>query len=108
MNSRYTSRRFVDEANLSWMPAFTMVDLAAGLEFENVTVTAFVRNLTNNDTIQSAQRQVDPGNPEGFAPGRAIVGYLPELRTPNPEPRTQNPRGARNVHDAVGEKGAAS
>ncbi|MEM7460552.1 MAG: TIGR02300 family protein, partial [Pseudomonadota bacterium] len=48
---------------------------------DQVALTAFVRNVTDDDTIQSAQRQVDPGNPEGFAPGRAIVAYLPEPRT---------------------------
>lgn len=79
--TRYRSKRFVDEANLSWTPAYTIVDLNAGVEFERVSVTAFVRNLADDDTIQSAQRQVDPGSPEGFAPGRAIVAYLPEPRT---------------------------
>jgi outer membrane receptor protein involved in Fe transport len=79
--SRYRSKRFVDEANLSWTPAYTIVDLTAGVEFDRFTLTAFVRNLTDDDTIQSAQRQVNPGNPEGFAPGRAIVAYLPEPRT---------------------------
>lgn len=78
---RYRSKRFVDEANLSWTPAYTIVDLTAGVEFEHVTLTAFVRNLADDDTIQSAQRQVNPGSPEGFAPGRAIVAYLPEPRT---------------------------
>ena len=79
--ARYRSKRFVDEANLSWMPAYTIVDLYAGLQFERASITAFVRNLTDDDTIQMAQRQVDPGNPEGFAPGRGIVAYLPEPRT---------------------------
>jgi len=79
--ARYRSKRFVDEANLSWMPDYTIFDLTAGVELDRVTLTAFVRNLTDDDTIRSAQRQVDPGNPEGFAPGRAIVAYLPEPRT---------------------------
>lgn len=78
---RYRSKRFVDEANLSWTPDYTIIDLTAGVELNNLTFTAFVRNVTDDDTIQSAQRQVDPGNPEGFAPGRAIVAYLPEPRT---------------------------
>ncbi|MEO0464997.1 MAG: TonB-dependent receptor [Pseudomonadota bacterium] len=80
-NGRYRSKRFVDEANLSWTPDYTIFDLAAGVELDQVALTAFVRNVTDDDTIQSAQRQVDPGNPEGFAPGRAIVAYLPEPRT---------------------------
>ncbi len=79
--ARYRSRRYVDEANLSWTPDYTIFDLTAGIELDRLTLTAFVRNLTDDDTIRSAQRQVDPGNPEGFAPGRAIVAYLPEPRT---------------------------
>ncbi len=79
--SRYQSKRFVDEANLSWMPEHTLVDLTAGVELGDLALTAFVLNATDDDTIRSAQRQVDLGNPEGFAPGRAIVAYLPEPRT---------------------------
>ena len=79
--ARYQSRRYVDEANLSFMPDHTLVDLTAGVELGDVALTAFVRNLTDDDTIRSAQRQVDPGTPEGFAPGRAIVAYLPAPRT---------------------------
>lgn len=79
--TRYQSKRFVDEANLSWTPSFTVVDLTAGVELDALTLTAFVRNATDDDTIRSAQRQVNPGSPEGFAPGRAIVAYLPEPRT---------------------------
>ena len=37
-------------------------------------------NATNDDTIRMAQRNVDPGNPEGFAPGRSVIAYLPEPR----------------------------
>jgi len=80
LNSQYRSRRFVDEANLSWMPNYTNLDLQAGLEFEDFSVIAFVTNATNDDTIRMAQRNVDPGNPEGFAPGRSIIAYLPEPR----------------------------
>lgn len=80
LNGQYRSKRFVDEANLSWMPSYTSFDLQAGLEFERFSIVGFVTNLTNDDTIQSAQRNVDPGNPEGFAPGRSIIAYLPEPR----------------------------
>ena len=80
VNTQYRSKRFVDEANLSWMPSFTNLDLQAGLEFQNFSVIGFVTNATNDDTIRMAQRNVDPGNPEGFAPGRSVVAYLPEPR----------------------------
>ena len=79
--TQYRSKRFLDEANLSWMPDYTLFDVTAGVDLGEVTLTAFVRNLTDDDTIRSAQRNVDPGNPEGFAPGRGVVAYLPEPRT---------------------------
>jgi len=77
---QYRSKRFIDEANLSWTPDYTNLDLRAGLEFDRFSVIAFVDNLTDDDTIRTAQRNVDPGNPEGFAPGRAVIAYLPEPR----------------------------
>lgn len=80
VNTQYRSKRFVDEANLSWVPSFTNLDLQVGLEFRNFSVIGFVTNATNDDTIRMAQRNVDPGNPEGFAPGRSVVAYLPEPR----------------------------
>ena len=81
LNGQYRSKRFVDEANLSFTPSYTRFDFQAGLEFDRLSITAFVTNLADDDTIQSAQRNVDPGNPEGFAPGRSIIAYLPDPRT---------------------------
>ena len=80
LNSQYRSKRYVDEANLSWMPSYTNLDVRAGVDFGRYSVIGFINNLTDDDTIRSAQRNIDPGNPEGFAPGRAIIGYLPEPR----------------------------
>ena len=76
----YRSRRFVDDANLTWTPSYSMFDVRAGIDFERFTLMGFIDNVTNNDTIRSAQRNIDPGRPEGFAPGRAIIAYLPEPR----------------------------
>jgi iron complex outermembrane recepter protein len=80
LSAQYRSKRFTDESNLAFMPAYTNVELIAGLEFGRVTWTAFVRNLTDDDTIRVSQRNVDPGNPEGFAPGRGYTVYLPTPR----------------------------
>jgi len=80
LNGQYRSRRYVDEANLSWMPSYTNLNFQLGFEFERFTLIGFVNNLTDDDTIRSAQRNVDPGRPEGFAPGRAVIAYLPEPR----------------------------
>ena len=80
LSAQYRSKRFTDESNLAFMEAYTNVELLAGLEFERVTWTAFVHNLTDDDTIRVSQRSVDPGNPEGFAPGRGFTAYLPTPR----------------------------
>jgi iron complex outermembrane recepter protein len=80
LSSQYRSKRFTDESNLTYMPAYTNVELVAGLRFERVTWTAFVHNLTDDDTIRVSQRNVDQGNPEGFAPGRGFTAYLPTPR----------------------------
>jgi iron complex outermembrane recepter protein len=80
LEAQYRSKRFVDESNLTWMDAYTNVDLTAGVELKNVTLTAYVENLTDDDTIRMSQRNIDQGRPEGFAPGRAYTAYLPTPR----------------------------
>jgi len=79
-NAQYRSKRFVSESNLNWLPSYTNVDLQVGVDFDQFSVIGFVTNLTDDDTIRVGQRNVDPGRPEGFAPGRAIIAYLPEPR----------------------------
>jgi iron complex outermembrane recepter protein len=78
--AQYRSKRFVDESNLTWMDPYTNLDLTAGVEFRNVTVTGYIKNLTDDDTIRMSQRNIDQGRPEGFAPGRAYTAYLPAPR----------------------------
>jgi len=80
LNGLYRSKRYLSEANLAWMPSYTNYDLHAGLEFDRFSVIGFITNLTDDDTIRTAQRNIDTGRPEGFAPGRAVVAYLPEPR----------------------------
>ena len=80
-NALYRSDRFTDESNLSILPSYWRVGLRAGLELGGLSVTAFVDNLFDNRTIESAQRNIDFGRPEGFAPGRSIIAYLPNPRT---------------------------
>jgi iron complex outermembrane recepter protein len=80
LSAQYRSKRFTDESNLAFLPDYTNLEVVAGLKFERVTWTAFVQNLTDDDTIRVAQRNVDQGNPEGFAPGRGFTAYLPTPR----------------------------
>jgi outer membrane receptor for ferrienterochelin and colicin len=81
VSAAYRSKRFTDESNLASLPAYTTVDLKFGYETPRFAATLFVTNVTDDDKIKSAQRNVDFGNPEGFAPGRAFIAYLPQPRT---------------------------
>ncbi len=80
-NARYRSKRFTDESNLAFLPEYWRVDLRAGVEWKQVMVMAYVDNLFDDRTVESAQRNVDFGRPEGFAPGRGFLAYLPNPRT---------------------------
>lgn len=80
MTAQYRSRRFIDESNLAFLPDYWVGNIRAGAEIGNITITMYVDNLFNSSKIQSAQRLVDFGNPEGFAPGRGYIAYLPRPR----------------------------
>jgi iron complex outermembrane recepter protein len=77
----YRSKRFVDESNLSFLPSYWIGGLKAGVEYKTFSFTAYVDNLFDSRKIRSAQRNIDLGNPEGFAPGRGFLAYLPQPRT---------------------------
>ncbi len=81
LNSLARSSRFVDESNLARLPGTWRVGARAGVEWQRLSVTAYVDNLFDDRTIETAQRTVDPGRSEGFAPARGILAYLPNPRT---------------------------
>ncbi len=83
INGSYRSERFTDESNLARLPAYWLWSLKVGAEIDNFSVTMGVTNLLNSKVIQSAQRNIDFGLPEGFAPGRAFIAYLPNPRALN-------------------------
>ncbi|MEM6708020.1 MAG: TonB-dependent receptor, partial [Pseudomonadota bacterium] len=75
----YRSRRYLDEANLAYLPSFYRINLRFGLESDRYQLLGYVDNLLDDDQVTNGQRVVDLGNPDGFAPGR---GYLLHLATP--------------------------
>jgi iron complex outermembrane recepter protein len=83
INGSYRSERFTDESNLARLPAYWLWSLKVGAEIDNFSITMGVTNLLNSKVIQSAQRNIDFGKPEGFAPGRAFIAYLPNPRALN-------------------------
>ncbi len=78
--AQYRSKRFTDESNLASLPQYWIANLRAGAEIGGVSITMYVDNLFNSTRIQSAQRNIDFGTPEGFAPGRGFIAYLPKPR----------------------------
>ena len=80
-NSSYRSKRFVDEANLATLPSYWITGLKAGVKYQKYSVTVYADNLFDSRKIRSAQRFIDLGNPEGFAPGRGYIAYLPQPST---------------------------
>ena len=79
--SSYRSQRFTDEANLAFLPSYWLASIKAGVKYQSYTFTAYVDNLFDSRKVRSAQRNIDFANPEGFAPGRGYLAYLPQPRT---------------------------
>lgn len=77
----YRSKRYMDESNLNYLPAFYRVNLRLGVENARYEVMAYVDNLFDGDEITNGQRVVDLGNPDGFAPGRAYLLHMPLPRS---------------------------
>ncbi|QMW22878.1 TonB-dependent receptor [Sandaracinobacteroides saxicola] len=80
-DASHRSKRFTDESNLAFLPGYWRMNLRAGIEVAGFSVTAYLDNVFDDRRIESAQRNVDFGRPEGFAPGRAFIAYLPRPRT---------------------------
>jgi iron complex outermembrane recepter protein len=81
LNGQYRSQRFTDEANLAFLPSHWLAIARVGAEIGPIEVQLAVENLFNDRKIKNAQRNIDFGNPEGFAPGRGYLAYLPQPRT---------------------------
>ena len=77
----YRSKRYTDESNLASLPEYWRAGARAGIDWQGLSLTAYIDNIFDNRRIESAQRNVDFGRPEGFAPGRGFTAYLPNPRT---------------------------
>ena len=80
-SAMYRSKRFLDEANLAYLGSYWRAGARAGVEFDAFSFTGYVENIFDNRDIESTQRLIDFGRPEGFAPGRGYIAYLPHPRT---------------------------
>jgi outer membrane receptor protein involved in Fe transport len=82
VDANYRSKSFVQVDNLQWVGDRTLANARLGLESDRWTLTAWVENLFDDDTLVGGTRYVDfkndnvpgPGFPRGYlvtlAPGR--------------------------------------
>ncbi len=78
----YQSKRFLGEGDRMWIPEYTIWDLYTGLARDNWSVTLFVENLADDDTIRSGLGNVDfTLLPDGRSLPQAAQLYLPQPRT---------------------------
>ena len=78
----YQSKRFLGEGNRTWIPEYTIWDFYAGLSRNNWSVTLFVENLADDDTIRSGLENIDfTLLPDGRSLPQAVQLYLPQPRT---------------------------
>lgn len=87
--AQYTGKVYVDDINLTWLPAWVNVDASAGIEADRWSATFYVTNLLDDDTIRTAIKNVDYGtndvrfydNFRWLQPVRAASMYLTQPRT---------------------------
>lgn len=72
---QYQSSRFLTESNRLELPSFVNVDAQVGVEFSNFMIMGFVKNLTKEDAVRSAQNNFDLST---F--GRSVNVYAPPRR----------------------------
>lgn len=79
---KYEGKRYLDQGNLSYLGDTTLLDLSAGISNERWQVTAYVYNLTDEDSVQSGLGNVSYGfMPAGQIPPYASNLALPDKRT---------------------------
>ncbi|WP_448212059.1 TonB-dependent receptor [Colwellia sp. MEBiC06753] len=77
---QYKSERNVDRGEHAQLPAYSEWDLSAGFQGDNWSVTAYVNNLFDDDTIKHAVGNVD----YGFMPDYQSVPYAVHATLPTP------------------------
>lgn len=82
MFGQYSSKRYVDRGEHSYLDSYWEWDLSIGMQGDNWTVTGYVDNVFDDDTIKSAVGNVDYGFfPDGQAVPFTVNATLPSLRT---------------------------
>ena len=78
----YRSERFLGEGNRTTLPEVTLLDFYAGIGSDRWSLTAYVRNLTDEDKPTSGVGNIDfTVFPDFRSPPQAMSVYLPEPQT---------------------------
>ena len=78
----YMSERFIGEGNRAWLPTHSIVDLYTGLGNDRWSLTIFVENVNDDDSIKSGLSNVDfTLLPDGRSLSQVAQLYLPQPRT---------------------------
>ena len=69
---RFEDKQFIAANNYAFQPDRTVLNMRVGVEYQKITATVFVDNLTNNMTVESASANTRLNdfiaNPVGFLP----------------------------------------
>ena len=77
-----TSKRFIDDTNVSWLPGYVTSDFQLGFETDRWSVIGYVTNVFDDDTPKSAFFNIDlAGTAFRLAPAPATL-ILPQLLQP--------------------------
>ncbi len=77
-----TSKRYIDDTNVAWLPSYVTSDLQLGIETKRWSVVGYVTNAFDDDTPKSAFFNVDlAGTAFRLAPAPATL-VLPQLLQP--------------------------
>lgn len=63
----YNGKNYADEANLSWVKPYWLVNVAFGVERDGILVEAYVNNVTDYDGWLSGRRNSAPDNTQTIA-----------------------------------------
>jgi iron complex outermembrane recepter protein len=61
VDGRYLTKRFLSASNLSWLPAYTNVDLRMGFDVGKFKIEGYVENLFNSKAPRTGSSTVDYG-----------------------------------------------
>ena len=81
----YESKRYIDTTNLSWIGARTLLNIRTGISSDHWDVTAYIRNVMDDDTPNAGLSFVNFGygallpGPDAFGNDNDIYPYMTSL-----------------------------